>query len=229
MEDTTVVPGHFCYSFRIDLSAAYVGIVKMFAARWDVAKYLGKFEKGAVTEHDHFQGVIWFEQKVSVNGMNKMRQWCKKFVKNRKGGGVSITSAQKISSLVKYCQKDESELFTNLTKDELFRCGKWKNKNDEKKQKLEKLTQLLYDYCETTYKIVYKNKNPWEIEIDYNKSQFYSDTIVNDFYINFLHIYFRVYGTPCVSRNQFYKWAWKLGIISTLDYLAKLNVVTQSF
>lgn len=74
---------------------------------WSVrAKYLGKFEKGAVTEHDHFQGVIWVEQELSTNQMNKMRQWCKKFVKNRKGGGVSLTSAKKITSLVKYCQKD---------------------------------------------------------------------------------------------------------------------------
>ena len=134
---------------------------------------------------------------------------------------------QEVASLVKYCQKNESKLFTNLTKEELERCGKWKNKKDDKHEKSRLLEKLLYDYCETNFKVEYKNKNPWELEIDWNKTtwEHFGEERFNQFCYNFCHIYFEVYGTPCISRNQYYKWAWKMGVITTAEYLEKINVI----
>lgn len=227
MEDKNIIKKHFCYSFRVDIPKEKKEYLDNFIQKYKIVKYLGKFEKGTKTEKDHFQSIIWMEQKQTNNDLNKMRNFWANKTKKIKGGSCSLTSAKKIASLVKYCQKEDTELITNLTKEELKLCGKWETPEDKKQAQARLLQKLLYDYCETNFKVEYKNKNPWELEIDWTKTTFeyFGEERFNHFCYNFCHIYFRVYGTPCISRNQYIKWAWKMGVISTQDYLEKINVI----
>ena len=229
MEDKVIILKHHAYSFRVDIPPEKKEYLENFFKKYKVHKYLGKFEKGDKTEKDHFQSIIWLKDKVPTNDLNKMRNFWSNKVKKIKGGGCSLTSAKKINSLVKYCQKDDSELITNLTKEELAKCGKWKNLKNVKKEKQELLEKLLYDYCETNFKVSYKNKNPWELEIDWDNTNwdYHGEEKFHHFCYNFLHIYYKVYGTPCISKNQYYKWAWKMSVITTQQYLEKINVINN--
>lgn len=134
MKDNTVIKDtigddpYYMLMFRMDMVGELEGIkdpdydIRRFVKRYpEIVKYYGKVEEGKTTSKKHYQMVLWTTYKTSTGDKNKLRKyWTDKFGK----GTCAITDARK-KTLPSYCNKDEGDLITNLTKEEKERIPKW--------------------------------------------------------------------------------------------------------
>ncbi len=137
MEDSIVKKGYYAYSLRVDIphgshEVMNEWLVKYNAAYWIIGEEVSEAGK------QHVQCIIWFENRQQ---MPKLRNWWKGKT-NTTAQPVSFTSAKKITSLGKYCKKD-NKFVTNLKPEELARIGKWETKAKKK----QKFMDSLYEYA----------------------------------------------------------------------------------
>lgn len=165
MEDTHVFENHFVYSFRVDYKNANLQILsaeqmkasmEAFVSKYDIPHYVCFEEVADITEKTHYQGAIWMSYKPTASHLTAMRNWWR-----RPKGGISLTKAKKLKSLLAYVKKDftgdMNMLVTNIGIDIInVKFGTWEI--DQKKVWLEKLelkckqlvgeTNGKYEYCE---------------------------------------------------------------------------------
>jgi hypothetical protein len=146
MKDNTVITdtisddSYYMLMFRMDIVGELEGAtdpeydIKRFVKKYpEIVKYYGKIELGETTSKKHYQMVLWTTYKTTTKDKNKLRKyWTDKFGK----GTCAITDARK-KTLPSYCNKDEGQLITNLTREEKERIPKWV-KTEEKKLSFEK-------------------------------------------------------------------------------------------
>ncbi len=123
MEDKDIKPGHYAYSFRVDLELD-TGLTRVmeFIQKYDVKHYICGAETSNLGKQ-HFQCILWFEQKINAT---KLRNWWSGKTLDTKQP-VSLTSAKKIKNLGKYTMK-ENNFITNLSQEEILLIGKWEPK-----------------------------------------------------------------------------------------------------
>jgi len=165
MEDTHVFEDHFVYSFRVDYKTANLELMtseqmkeamETFVSKYDIPHYVCFEETADITQKTHYQGAIWLSHKATAKKLTAMRNWW-----GRQKGGISLTKAKKLKSLLAYVKKDftgdMNMLVTNIGIDIInIKFGTWEI--DQKKVWLEKLeikcqqlvgeTNGKYQYCE---------------------------------------------------------------------------------
>lgn len=193
MEDLHTIKTHFAYSLRIDLSHNSVSedLILLWISKFNCSAYLFGREFKDLSGIPHYQGIVWFESKLSDNDMCKRRNWWRnKTIKTNQGH--SFRSARKVTNLGKYCKKD-GNLFTNLTSQQVMSLGNWDTKNALKLQNNELLLKTL------------KNHIPTPVNF-------------NRFCEIFCHDYFSILDR-LPSRSTIYTWGYRLHCIKTWQYL----------
>ena len=202
MEDTQIVKGHYCYMFRVDLSANQLSKLQIedWLELYSFSHWLGCHEIGTETGKHHYQMVVWREHKFLQKEQTKARNWWRGKT-NSKTHGAALSSARKVASLASYSQKDEkkdenSQLFstlTNLSSEQKSKIPQWHCKSAVKIKNIEKL--------ESTLKTVSKTLT---------KSEFCGK--LND-------IYYEIYGRPLMHRNTYIKYLFRAGYCKSVDII----------
>lgn len=199
MEDLHTIKGHYAYMLRVDLDHSDNSEIlidkwmsnygcssflfgREYAKHKDDIKKLGKA---------HYQGIVWFEQKLSNKDMNARRNWWIGKT-NKTSQGHAFTSARKIKTLASYSSKD-ANLYTNLTTAHLDSIPLWKNKEQEKTRKKDLLEKKLE-----------------KMNLDCNDG-------LMDFYIYFDEIFWEIYDRP-PSRVIALRYARKYKYMSVQQY-----------
>lgn len=134
MEDTTIVKGFYCYSFRVDYVAegalTMIKRLREWLKKYSVPHYACVEEVADKTKKLHFQSIIWLKTKINEKVKTAMRNWW-----GREKGHISFTKAKKPKNLLSYINKtipDTQEgqslktlIITNLTKEQLALAPKW--------------------------------------------------------------------------------------------------------
>lgn len=157
MEDKQIFKDHYVYSFRVDFldnnNDQMQQNMKKFVDKYEIPHYVCFQEEAKVTKKIHYQGALWFPYRVTTKGMMTMRNWWA-----RPKGGISITKAKKLKSLLAYIKKDFNPqynpnnwlLFTNIDMDIINnQFGTWEL--DQKKVWLEKLEDKCKELAGTCY------------------------------------------------------------------------------
>lgn len=128
MEDTTIYPGEYVYSFRVDLDYNNENLItatEVFLLGW-FPRLLIAFENKKDTT-PHLQGCLWRDQKIS----NKDRTTIKNFFTSKamgvpSKGGFHLFGARKVESLSAYCNNKEQKggIVKNV---DINRIKDWKN------------------------------------------------------------------------------------------------------
>lgn len=201
MEDLHTIKSHFAYQCRVDLSHNPVSeeILSSWIGHFGVSSYLfGKeFKSSGIP---HYQGIVWFEQKLSQTKMCNVRNWFRNKVLKSAGNGHSFTSARKITSLARYCKKD-GKYWTNLSAHQQESLGNWNTKNALKLEKKEKLENLI-------------------------KINMVSPMSFFQFLKKFDDIYWHVYDTN-PTKNVCLKYARKTKSLSKTDYYRMIGLISD--
>jgi len=205
MEDTIIVKGHYCYMFRVDLSANQQS--KLEIDKWlelySFSHWLGCHEIGTETGKHHYQMVVWREHKFLQKEQTKARNWWRGKT-NSVSHGAALSSARKVASLASYSIKDEKseknvengQLFStlsNLSKEQMKKIPQWKSKSAHKLKNIEKL--------ESTLKTVSKHLTKSEFCAKLNQ------------------IYYSIYDRPLLHRNTYIKYLYKYEYCKEVDIL----------
>lgn len=228
MEDTIIIKTQFAYMLRLDVptpskeSPDFEDLIRKWVGMYNCTYYLGMLEKGQETGKLHYQMIVWFEQKLDNKTMTKLRNWWNDKTGTHKNSHA-FTSARKVASLAAYCTKEQSELITNLSLQQLTLIPKWQNKKAMKLAKDDEFILLLETALESyTEKIIPGDKysqmvSPFE-QFKQGKPDF--DQYCEIF--NTCHI--KVYNQPCCYRNKYFRLALKYEIISFRQFLIKIGV-----
>lgn len=232
MEDTIIVKTHYAYMLRADLPPVDTTqnvIIKNHMMDWLESSgssfHLGGIEKGKETGKLHYQMIVWFENKLSNNEKNRLRNWWRGKCGRHKNNHA-FTSARKVVNLSSYSTKEADKIITNLSPQQLNLIPKWQNKKALKENNKEKFHKLLKEKIETfrnssvcTDKEVVKGYTPWDpYTNDINPDYETFCKLLND-------AYFQVYGEECCYRNTYFKLAKRHGIISHRRFLVKIGVI----
>jgi hypothetical protein len=139
MEDSIVKKGYYAYSLRVDIPHGNHEVINEWLTKYNAAYWIIG-EEVSEQNKQHLQCIIWFE---SRQQMPKLRNWWKGKTSTTKQP-VSFTSAKKITSLGKYCKKD-NKFVTNLSPEEILKIGNWETKAKKKQKFMDKL----YEYAHT--------------------------------------------------------------------------------
>ncbi len=199
MEDTKVCKGHYAYMFRVDLSCNQEASSRIaeWLDKFNWSNWTGCHEIGEETGKHHYQMCVWREHKFTTKEQVKARNWWRgKTNSNR--NGCALSSARKILSLVSYSKKDENgQLFSticNLSKEQLQRIPKWESKRAAKVKKDKKFQETVKSLGKTLPKSEFLEK------------------------IN--HIYFTIYGKPCLFRNTYIQCLYRNGYMNDKSIVA---------
>lgn len=167
MEDLHTIKNHYAYMLRVELPHTDKSelILDKWMDNFGCSSFLFGRELGEKLGKEHYQGIVWFEHKLSTNEMNARRNWFRG--KCRKGYGYAFTSARKVTTLASYSAKD-ADLYTNLTQELISTIPSWKTKSQQKtlnkallREKLEKGNYknyyLFLDGLLKHYRYIYKN------------------------------------------------------------------------
>lgn len=231
MLDTLIYPNHYAYSLRFDtnqeiLNEIYppifpvvcrtigkskgnppvkkrkffdknkityqsIRFFRQIIDKYKIEHYLGTFEIADKSRKPHIQSIVWFKQKLTSNFMNKVRNYIKFHLKGEPNDAArSFAPVKKsVSSLTAYCAKNSSSGagISTLTKAQYLLIPKWQAKTQLTSHRQLKLEEKLKTLPHTDFLI-------W--------SPLFSKA------------YYEVYENPCLHRIQYYKWAYKMKIIS---------------
>lgn len=229
MEDTFIIKTQYAYMLRLDVptkqnapDTKFEDLIHKWINKYGCTFYLGKLENGAVTGKLHYQMIVWFEQQLCNKTMTKLRNWWADKCGSHKNSHA-FTSARKVASLASYSTKEDTELFTNLSYEQLQRIPQWKNK---KALKLEKNDEFLVLLEETLLKYTEKPVNgdaysqmvsPFE-PFKKGKPDF------REFCEILNACYFKVYNKPCSYPKKYYELALTYEIINFHDFALKTGI-----
>lgn len=235
MEDTVIIKTQYAYMLRADLPPVKSDsnvVIKDNLSAWIESSgcsfYLGCKEKGKETGKLHYQMIVWFETKLSGKEMTKNRNWWRGKCGTHKNNHA-FTSARKVATLASYSTKENGELITNLSKDQLKLVPSWKNKKALKESNKEKYNRLLLEKITSFRKksislIGLEGTNiqvtPWQPYQQGNPDYAKFCDILDD-------AYFEVYEDYCCYRNEYFKKARKYGVISVQEFRELIGVVKQ--
>lgn len=200
MEDLHTIKSHYAYQVRLDLSHNSLSeqIIQAWMDKFNVSHYLFGREFKPSNSIPHYQGIVWFENKLLDKQMTTARNWFRNKTIKTDGNGHSFTSARKVANLGKYCKKD-GNYYTSLSSQQVESLGNWDTKNALKLQKSEKLEKMV------------KNHIPTPIS-------FYK------FLIEFDKIYWTIFDTN-PTRNMVLKWARKTRCLTRSEYYNKIGLI----
>lgn len=184
------------YSFRVDLpnNSQSTAEIKEFFDHYNVVKYFGNPETGQETEKEHYQMIIWMNEKTGKE-RTKMRNWWRGKVPTKKGGGVSLTLAKNEIKLFGYCRKDEkNDVFTNVSKKIYDVVEKNDCIKDKKVKNAEKLQNLIGGISQNLSKSCYL--------------------------VKLEEAYFSVYNKTCLRRNFYLQELRKAGYMNSWNVIA---------
>lgn len=218
MQDTTIVPDFWAYSYRYDIPDIHV--VKHLAIFYDKIKrdfldlldgypfihyYLGTLEIGQITKKPHIQAIVWAPHKLKIAEMQMVRNRTRALYGYEKNDGkLAFSSAKKIKSLAAYCSKDDTvDLITNLPADTLENLDKWVS--------TESFSSTLKNLLERKIK------------------EFVISGMSFPRFCNYLNeTYLAVYKRPCCHRATYFKYALQYQIISQDLFLEKIGCLERS-
>lgn len=201
MEDLHTIKTHYAYQLRLDLSHNELSesLIESWLSKFNISGYIfgREFKKSGLP---HYQGIVWFESKLSDKEMCKCRNWFRGKTLKSAGNGHSFTSARKVTNLSKYCLK-EGNYYTSLSSHQIKSIGKWDTKDAVKAEKSEKLAKMV------------KNHIPTPIN-------FYQ------FLGKFDKIYWSIYDNN-PTRNMVLKWARKTNCMSRSRYYQFIGLISN--
>ena len=207
---TSIFPGYYSYSLRIDTTTSFpTAVVDKLAALMPPDYYFFGHEIGDHTEKPHFQGVVWYKEKVTqkqiVSVRNNLRRYCQDNLEKPQGSKkwqpVSFTVARR-NTLASYCTKEHAARTTNLTKEHIAMIPAWKTEKEFKKEKQDKLHDLVTEH-------IHKNMT------------------YTDFVRMYGTKYYEVYGNYTCVRSMYIKAARKYEILSMDEFLFKIGVISE--
>lgn len=156
MEDHHVVKTHYAYQVRLDLSHNSISecLIEKWLDKFHASEFLFGREFKPESNIPHFQGIVWFESRLTDAKMTMARNWWRNKTilthgpSGRKCQGHSFTSARKIRNLGKYCQKD-GNYWNSLSSHQMEQIGKWKTIDALKLEKSEKLAKMVKKHVVT--------------------------------------------------------------------------------
>ena len=228
MEDTIIIKTQFAYMLRLDVptpskdSPKFEDLIQKWVGMYNCTYYLGMLEKGQETGKLHYQMIVWFEQKLGPKTMTKLRNWW-----NDKTGlhknSHAFTSARKVASLAAYCTKEQEELFTNLSPQQLTLIPKWQNKKAMKLANEDKFLLLLEKSLKTHVNTTIQGDKYSQMYSPFE--QFKQGKPDFDKFCEMLNdAHTRVYNQPCCYRNKYFRLALKYEIIDFRQFLIKIGV-----
>lgn len=145
MEDLHTIKNHFAYQLRLDLSHNPLSelLINTWIDKFNVSHYLFGREFKPTNNIPHYQGIVWFENKLMDKQMTLCRNWFRNKTIKTDGNGHSFTSARKVANLGKYCKKD-GNYYTSLSSQQIDTLGNWDTKAALRLQAAEKLNKLLH-------------------------------------------------------------------------------------
>lgn len=208
MEDLHTLKNNFAYQIRLDLSHNNISesLIDSWISNFNVSGYIfgREFKNNSIP---HYQGIVWFENKLSQKQMCTCRNWFRGKTLKSAGNGHSFTSARKVTNLSKYCLKD-GNYYTSLSSRQVNSIGHWDTKNALKLQKSEKLAKMVKIYIPTPINFIQFlskfDKLYWEI-YDNNPTR------------NMVLKYAR--KTQCMSRSRYYQLIGLLTEDNNIDYI----------
>jgi len=210
MEDSIIIKTQFAYMLRLD-ALDTPDLTKAHIYKWiettGCTFYLGGLEKGKTTGKLHFQLIVWFEQKLPPSDMTKYRNWWRNKCGTHKNNHA-FTSARKVSSLASYSIKENNNIMTNLSTEQLEKVPLWKNKAALKLTQKDEFEHLLKKKMESLKDMVG----------DYEISYFTFCEILFDIYLG-------VYDRPCCHKPTYYKYALKYKVITKFEFMRMLYII----
>ena len=201
MEDLHTIKNHYAYQCRVDLSHNPVSeeILSLWIDHFNISSYLfgREYKNNSIP---HYQGIVWFESKLSSTQMCSIRNWFRNKTLKSAGNGHSFTSARKVTNLARYCKKD-GNYWTNLSSQQIESLGNWDTKHALKLQKAEKLEKMVKNHMVTPMTFL-------------------------QFLKKFDDIYWHVYGNN-PTRNTIYKWARITKSLSKTEYYQKIGLLYE--
>lgn len=212
MEDTIIIKTQYAYMLRLDTGDT-PDLTKNHIHKWiettGCTYYLGGLEKGKKTGKLHFQLIVWFEQKISPSDMTKYRNWWRNKCGTHKNNHA-FTSARKVASLAAYSTKEQSDIITNLSEEQLKKVPLWKNKAALKLTQKDEFEHLLKQKMDS----LLKDQGTQDFAISY-----YSFCEI------LFDIYLGVYDRPCCHKPTYYKYALKYKIITKFRFMEMLYII----
>lgn len=112
--------------------------------------YFFGHEIGNHTQKPHFQGVVWYKEKVTQKQVvlvrNNLRRYCQDNLEKPQGTlkwqPVSFTLTRS-NTLASYCTKENAAKTTNLTDEHIAMIPAWKTAKQFKQDKQDKLHDLV--------------------------------------------------------------------------------------
>lgn len=213
MEDFHTLKTHYAYQVRLDLSHNNLSesLIDSWMVAYNITGYIfgREFKNNSIP---HYQGIVWFENKLSQKQMCACRNWFRGKTLKSAGNGHSFTSARKIANLSKYCLKD-GNYYTSLSSQQIESLGKWETKNALRLQKQELLEKMVKIHIPTPISFVQfltiYDKVFWKIN-DTNPTR------------NSVLKYAR--KTGCISRSRYYQMIGLLQEHEECDYLEDLTI-----
>lgn len=205
MEDLHTIKTHYAYQVRLDLSHNTMSeiLIDKWLSKFGISAYLFGREFKATNKIPHYQGIVWFEQKLSDREATKVRNWWRNKTIRSEGNGHSFTSARKVMSLGQYCKKD-GNYYTSLSSPQVESLGNWDTKQAHKLQKQEKLEKMLKNHIPTPLNFV-----QFLMKFD----RIYWEVYDNNPTRNMVLKYAR--KTKCMSRTYYYK---MIGLLKHEDF-----------
>jgi len=236
MEDTVIIKTQYAYMLRADLPPVKSNtnvVIKDNLSAWIESSgcsfYLGCKEKGKETGKLHYQMIVWFEHKLSGKEMTKNRNWWRGKCGTHKNNHA-FTSARKVATLASYSIKEDGEIITNLSKNQLKLVPLWKNKKALKECNKDKYNRLLAEKVEAYIKSPCNVQDIHQVKCN---SPFHPFTKGVPDYPKFCDIldeaYFEVYEDYCCYRNEYFKKARKYGVISVQEFRELIGVIKPQF
>lgn len=130
-KDEIVVPGYYAYLLRIDyLDNTQEDIIKMldkFIDNENIEAFHIYEEISKKVKKLHIQAIVWSDRIYTPTMCQTVKRKYFKKIINKKPRGVAFTDARKPQNLAAYSAKDQEEIMSSLSEEELGRIPRWKN------------------------------------------------------------------------------------------------------
>lgn len=218
MIDQTIFPNFSAYSLRFDVNHNQLNLkynilnplnleeeerkhinqqnaIKFFKnllIKYGIEHYLGTYEYGKLTGKPHWQCIVWFKEVKQKKYLDKVRNHIKSAMKGKKNdGSVAFAPVKKsVKNLAAYCAKEHSPTgeIHSLTEEQYKKIPLWESTEERTKKK-----SLL-------------------LENELKNIKYEGD--IYEWFAQFNKLYNKIYERPCLIRSQYYKWAYKIGVIN---------------
>jgi hypothetical protein len=158
-KDEIVVPGYYAYLLRVDyLDNSQEEIIKMldkFIEDENIEAFHIYEEVATKTKKLHIQAIVWSDRIYTPKMSQQVKRTYFKKIYNKKPRGIAFTDARKPQNLASYSMKDQEEIMSSLSQEELDRIPRWKNikeyKDKEFKDNLKIKMKEMKDYDITSF------------------------------------------------------------------------------